>query len=152
MRLLVQRVKRAHVDVDGETVGAIDHGLLLFLGIGQDDTEEDIRWLSHKVCGLRIFSDEEGKMNLSVKDIDGAVLLVSQFTLHASVKKGFRPSFVHAAHPDMAIPLYETFKKALQVQLGSNKIAEGVFGAMMDVHLVNDGPVTIWMDSKSREG
>lgn len=148
MRLLVQRVKHAHVEVNGDTVGAIDQGLLLFLGIGQDDAEEDVLWLSHKVCGLRIFSDEEGKMNLSVKDIDGAVLLVSQFTLHASTKKGFRPSFVHAAHPDKAIPLYEQFKKALQGQLGKSKVAEGVFGAMMDVHLVNDGPVTIWIDSK----
>lgn len=150
MRVLIQRVSEAKVMIEGRTAGEIDQGLLVLLGIEHEDTKEDADWLIKKLIGLRIFNDEEGKMNLSIDDVKGAFLVVSQFTLHASTKKGNRPSYINAARPETAIPLYEYFKKALADQ--SNMIVEsGEFGADMKVHLVNDGPVTIWMDSKNKE-
>jgi len=150
MRVLIQRVSFASVKVDGKILGAIEQGLLLLLGIEQDDTEEDIEWLCQKIPGLRIFNDEEGKMNKSVVDIDGGILLISQFTLHASTKKGKRPSFIRAAKPEQAIPLYKKFKLQLGISSGKD-IASGEFGADMKVELLNDGPVTIWIDSKNKE-
>jgi D-tyrosyl-tRNA(Tyr) deacylase len=152
MRLLIQRVREARVEVQGHTKANISKGLLVFLGIGHDDTEDDLQYAVHKLCGLRIFNDADGKMNLSVSDINGSVMIVSQFTLHASTKKGFRPSFVRAAHPDHAIPLYQQFVHKIKQTIGDERTAEGLFGAMMDVHLINDGPVTIWMDTKDKRG
>lgn len=150
MRVLIQRVSEAKVMIEGRTAGEIDQGLLVLLGIEHEDTKEDADWLIKKLIGLRIFNDEEGKMNLSIDDVKGAFLVVSQFTLHASTKKGNRPSYINAARPETAIPLYEYFKKALADQ--SNMIVEsGEFGADMKVQLINDGPVTIWMDSKNKE-
>lgn len=151
MRVLVQRVREARVETEGRTIGSIGLGLLLFVGIEEADTAEDVMWLCHKLCGLRIFADEGGKMNKSVMDVVGKILVVSQFTLHASTKKGFRPSFVRAAAPEVAIPLYRAFLEEMRSMLGADGVAEGAFGAMMDVHLINDGPVTIWIDSKVRE-
>ncbi|MCH2231549.1 MAG: D-aminoacyl-tRNA deacylase [Crocinitomicaceae bacterium] len=150
MRLLVQRVSEASVKVEGNIKGEINHGLLLFVGIGEDDSKEDIDWLVKKVTGLRIFSDEAGKMNLSVTDINGEYLVISQFTLHASTKKGNRPSYIKAARPEQAIPLYELFIKQLK-SVQSQKVASGIFGADMKVSLINDGPVTIWIDSKNKQ-
>lgn len=147
--MLLQRVAHAQVIVEGNTSGQIQQGLLLLVGIEVADTKEDLDWLCKKVINLRIFSDEAGKMNRSVLDVDGEILLVSQFTLHANVKKGTRPSFVRAAPPDVAIPLYEQMIQQLGQLLGKS-IATGVFGAHMEVHLLNDGPVTIWLDSKER--
>lgn len=149
MRILLQRVAHAQVVVEGEPRGQIQQGLLLLVGIETTDTNEDLDWLCKKVTSLRIFSDEAGKMNHSVLDVDGEILLVSQFTLHANVKKGTRPSFVRAAPPDIAVPLYEQMIEQLEQLLGK-PIATGVFGAHMEVHLLNDGPVTIWLDSKER--
>ncbi|MCC5922679.1 MAG: D-tyrosyl-tRNA(Tyr) deacylase [Crocinitomicaceae bacterium] len=149
MRVLVQRVQLAKVAVGGETVGRISKGLLLFLGIGHDDEEEDLNWLVNKVLNLRVFEDDAGKMNLSVKDIQGEVLLVSQFTLHASTKKGNRPSFIAAAAPEKAKKMYDKFGKSMA--LVGVKVEYGVFGANMQVSLLNDGPVTIWMDTKNKE-
>jgi D-aminoacyl-tRNA deacylase len=149
MRVVIQRVSRASVKIDGAVCGAIGHGMLLLLGIEEADTEEDVQWLCQKLTALRIFSDSEGKMNLCVGDVAGDFLVVSQFTLHASYKKGNRPSFIHAARPEQAIPLYDHFNRELATVSGRT-VATGVFGAMMEVELVNDGPVTIIMDTKNK--
>lgn len=150
MRVVIQRVKNASVRVDEQVVGAIDHGLLLLLGITQEDSTEDIEWLCRKIVQMRIFGDENDLMNKSLLDIDGEVLVISQFTLHASTKKGNRPSFIAAARPEQAIPLYEQFISAIQDYV-PKKVQTGIFGADMKVNLLNDGPVTITMDSKNRE-
>lgn len=150
MRVLLQRVREASVSIGGEQKSRIGKGVLLFLGIEKADAEEDIDWLVRKILSLRIFPDEEEKMNRSLLDVAGEALVVSQFTLHARVKKGTRPSFERAAPPDLAIPLYEKFIEELGKEM-DREIATGEFGAMMDVQIVNDGPVTIWIDSKNRE-
>ena len=150
MRVLIQRVREASVTIDGHISGRIGQGLLILLGIEEADTQEDIDWLCKKITGMRIFSDHEGKMNLSVLDVDGGLLVVSQFTLFASTKKGNRPGFTRSAKPPMAIPLYEAFVTTL-AQTAERIVATGQFGADMQVALVNDGPVTIWVDSKNRE-
>ncbi|MBO9591994.1 MAG: D-tyrosyl-tRNA(Tyr) deacylase [Niabella sp.] len=150
MKIVIQRVSEASVMIDGIIFSAIEKGLLILLGIEDADTEEDIRWLSQKIIQLRIFDDESGVMNRCVKDVNGALLLVSQFTLHASTKKGNRPSYIKASKPDVAIPLYEKMIQQLEQDLGQ-KIQTGVFGADMKVRLVNDGPVTIIIDSKNKE-
>jgi D-tyrosyl-tRNA(Tyr) deacylase len=150
MRAVVQRVSRASVSIRGAVRAAIGPGLLILLGIEPADTGEDIVWLSGKLARLRIFSDAAGLMNCSVVDIGGEALVVSQFTLFASTKKGNRPSFTDAARPDVAIPLYEAFVRQLEADLG-RPVATGEFGADMQVSLVNDGPVTIWFDTKRRE-
>jgi D-tyrosyl-tRNA(Tyr) deacylase len=148
MRALIQRSKNASVTIAGEITGSISHGLVVLLGVEHEDTAEDADWLAAKIAQMRIFSDAEGKMNLGVKDVGGSVLVVSQFTLHASTKKGNRPGFTRAARPEQAIPLYEHFMAALAQEV---PVKKGVFGADMQVALINDGPVTIWMDSKARE-
>ena len=150
MRILVQRTSEASVQIDGGKHGEISRGMLVLLGIESEDTKEDADWLIQKICGLRIFSDEEGKMNLSAQDVNGEFLVISQFTLHASTKKGNRPSYIKAARPEVAIPLYEYFIEELMVK-SESKVATGVFGEDMKVSLINDGPVTIWIDSKKRE-
>lgn len=150
MRVVIQRVKNASVRVDEQVVGAIDHGLLLLLGITQEDSTEDIEWLCRKIVQMRIFGDENDLMNKSLLDIDGEVLVISQFTLHASTKKGNRPSFIAAARPEQAIPLYEQFISVIQDYV-PKKVQTGIFGADMKVNLLNEGPVTITMDSKNRE-
>ncbi|HEY8955982.1 D-aminoacyl-tRNA deacylase [Chitinophaga sp.] len=150
MRVVIQRVSSAAVTVDGAVTGEIQQGLLVLLGIEDIDTEEDIRWLSAKIVNLRIFNDDEGVMNLSVKDVHGDILLVSQFTLHASTKKGNRPSYIRASKPDVAIPLYEKMIVQLEQDMGTT-IQRGIFGADMKVSLLNDGPVTIIIDSHNRE-
>lgn len=150
MRVVIQRVAEASVEVDDQVIGAIQKGLLILLGIEDEDSEEDVQWLCSKITQMRIFSDDEDKMNLDVKQVNGDVLVVSQFTLHASTKKGNRPSFIKAARPDKAIPLYEKFKETLSKEMG-RPCQCGEFGAMMMVKLINDGPVTIVMDSKNRE-
>lgn len=150
MRVLIQRVKEASVTVDGKVISLIDNGLLLFVGITDDDTRDDILWLTKKIANIRLFDDENGVMNLSVMDTDGDILAVSQFTLMASTKKGNRPSYIKAAKPEISVPLYEEF--CSEMELAVNKpIQRGVFGADMKVRLLNDGPVTIFMDSKNRE-
>jgi len=136
--------------IDGNTAGAINTGLLILLGIEEADTEEDIDWLCGKITKLRVFNDDQRVMNLSVTDVNGEVLVVSQFTLHASTRKGNRPSYIRAAKPDIAIPLYESFKIKLAGMLGKS-VQSGEFGAMMQINLINDGPVTIIIDSKMRE-
>jgi D-tyrosyl-tRNA(Tyr) deacylase len=150
MRAVIQRVNSAAVRIDRQVSGSINRGLLVLLGIEDADTKEDIDWLSGKIVNLRIFNDEQGVMNLSLKDINGAVLLVSQFTLHASTRKGNRPSYIRASKPPVAIPLYEKMIDQLEMDLGQ-KIQTGVFGADMQVELVNDGPVTIIIDTKEKE-
>jgi D-tyrosyl-tRNA(Tyr) deacylase len=150
MRIVVQRVSKASVTVHGDKVANISAGLLILLGIENDDTEEDIHWLVKKVSNLRIFNDENDVMNLSLMDLNAAALVVSQFTLHASTKKGSRPSYIKAAKPLVAIPLYQEFVASLEKVLGK-KVATGVFGAEMKVELLNDGPVTIIIDSKIKE-
>lgn len=150
MRTVIQRVNQASVTIDGKIKSSIGSGLLILLGIEEADTQEDIEWLSSKIVNLRIFNDESYVMNLSVKDINGEIILVSQFTLHASTKKGNRPSYIKAAKPDVAVPLYEKMILQLQADLGK-PIQTGEFGADMKVSLLNDGPVTILMDSKNRE-
>ncbi len=150
MRVVLQRVSEASVKADGEMTGAIEKGLVVLLGIEDADEQEDIDWLCRKIINMRIFNDEEGVMNLSVKDIGGSILVVSQFTLHASTKKGNRPSYIKASKPDFAIPMYERFVKQLDVLSGLD-VQTGVFGADMKVQLINDGPVTIVVDSKNRE-
>ena len=150
MRVVIQRVANASVTVESKVVAEIQKGLLVFVGIEEADTQEDLDWLVTKITQLRIFNDENEVMNLSVQDIDGDVLVVSQFTLHAATKKGNRPSYIKAAKPDIAIPMYERFVKALESKLGK-KVPTGIFGADMKVLLLNDGPVTIQIDSKNRE-
>lgn len=150
MRLVVQRVSSASVTVDGQITGQIGPGLLILAGIEGDDTIDDAAWLVQKVTQMRIFGDTEGKMNLCVKNIGGDLLVVSQFTLHASTKKGNRPSFIRAARPEIAIPLYEQFLTLLETEMGK-KVERGIFGADMKVALVNDGPVTICIDSRAKE-
>lgn len=150
MRIIIQRVKKASVTVAEKVLSEIAQGYLILLGIEEEDTQEDIDWLCGKVARLRIFEDENGAMNTSILDVQGDVIVVSQFTLHASTKKGNRPSFIKAARPETAIPLYEAFVIQLEKELGK-KVQTGAFGAMMDVALVNDGPVTIMIDSKVKE-
>jgi len=150
MRAVVQRVQKASVAIDGQLHASIEQGLLILLGIEDADNDEDIAWLSQKITQLRIFNDDAGVMNISVKDINGEVLLVSQFTLHASIKKGNRPSYIRASKPDIAIPLYNKMIQQLEKDLGK-PIQTGVFGADMKVALLNDGPVTIIIDTKNKE-
>jgi len=150
MRVIIQRVKKASVTVEQQVVGKIAAGLLIFLGIEDSDTDEDAQWLSAKIARLRIFDDADGIMNNSVLDIGGELLVISQFTLFASTKKGNRPSYVRASKPDFAIPMYERFITVLESEIGK-KIETGQFGAMMDVKLINDGPVTIVIDTKNKE-
>lgn len=150
MRVVIQRVTEASVRVDGKVTGAINKGLLILVGIEDADTQEDIDWLTKKIVGLRIFDDENGVMNLSVGDVEGGLLAVSQFTLMASTKKGNRPSYIRASKGDFAQPMYEKFCQALEKESGK-KVEKGIFGADMKVSLLNDGPVTIIMDSKNKE-
>lgn len=150
MRTVIQRVKEASVTVEGEIIGEIKNGLLVLVGIEEVDTKQDIEWLSGKIVNLRIFEDEQGVMNKSVKDVDGEILIVSQFTLHASTKKGNRPSYIRAAKPDFAIPMYEKIISQVETDLGK-KVETGSFGADMKVALLNDGPVTIIIDSQNKE-
>ena len=150
MRTVIQRVQRASVSINGSIVSSIGQGLLLLLGIEAADTEEDIQWLCRKILNLRIFDDDEGVMNHSIIDVGGDIIVVSQFTLHASYKKGNRPSWIRAAGHEHAIPMYERFVNVLSEGLGK-PVGTGVFGAEMQVDLVNDGPVTICMDTKNRE-
>jgi D-tyrosyl-tRNA(Tyr) deacylase len=149
MIAVIQRVKQASVTIDNTLRSSISQGLLILLGIAHEDTQEDSEWLTKKIINLRIFSDAEGKMNLSLKDINGDLLVVSQFTLHASTKKGNRPSFIDAARPEKAIPMYEQFIKLSEDELGK-KVFTGEFGADMQVQLLNDGPVTIIIDTKNK--
>ncbi len=150
MRVVIQRVQQAKVSVSGEEKGAIQHGLLVLCAFENADTAEDIFWMAKKIGGLRIFNDQQGVMNISVKDAGGEILVVSQFTLYASTKKGNRPSYIRSAKPDVAIPLYEQFIQVLRNQSGV-RVQTGVFGADMQVSLINDGPVTIIIDSKNKE-
>jgi D-tyrosyl-tRNA(Tyr) deacylase len=150
MRVVIQRTKEASVTVEGVVTGAIQKGLMVLVGIENADSAEDIEWLAGKIVNMRIFDDAHGVMNLSLKEVGGDLLLVSQFTLHARTKKGNRPSYIAAAKPDIAIPLYEAFIKQLQLELGKT-IATGIFGADMKVQLLNDGPVTILVDTKNKE-
>ncbi|MES2678542.1 MAG: D-aminoacyl-tRNA deacylase [Bacteroidota bacterium] len=150
MRLVVQRVSKAKVMIGGDCYSAIGKGFLVLLGIETEDNTEDVAWLSAKLCGMRVFADEAGKMNLDLRQANADVLVVSQFTLHASTKKGNRPSFINAARPETAIPLYEAFIKNMGETLGK-PCATGEFGADMQVELINDGPVTIILDSKNKE-
>ena len=150
MKAVIQRVTNAKVKVDEKIVGEIGVGLLILVGIEDADTQEDIEWLSGKISRLRIFGDKEGIMNRSVKDVGGRVLIISQFTLHASTKKGNRPSYIKASKPDYAVPMYEKFCQRMEKELG-NKVEKGIFGADMKVSLLNDGPVTIVIDTKNKE-
>jgi D-tyrosyl-tRNA(Tyr) deacylase len=147
MKVVLQRVSRASVSVGGQTVGAIGRGYLLLVGIGRDDTEADLVWMADKLRGLRVFEDDSGKMNLSIEEADGAILSVSQFTLYGDCRKGRRPSFTEAAPPDMALAMYERFNEMLRER--GLKVETGRFGAMMEVSLVNDGPVTFILDSRA---
>lgn len=150
MRTVIQRVKYASVTIDGNLKSKIGNGLLVLVGIEDKDTQEDIDWLCKKICALRIFDDENGVMNRSVTDIDGEILVVSQFTLHASTKKGNRPSYIKASKPDFAIPMYEKFCDEMSINLGK-QVQTGTFGADMKVELLNEGPVTILIDSQNKE-
>ncbi|MBU3821350.1 D-tyrosyl-tRNA(Tyr) deacylase [Flavobacteriaceae bacterium XHP0103] len=150
MKVVIQRVSKASVTIEGQKVASIDGGLLVLLGIIDDDTSDDIKWLCNKIVNLRIFGDDDNIMNCSIKDIEGDIIAVSQFTLHALTKKGNRPSYIKAAKPDVAIPLYDAFVKQLTADLGK-PIQTGQFGADMKVELLNDGPVTIIIDSKNKE-
>lgn len=161
---MIQRVTKASVTIDNKLLAAIEQGLLVLLGITHEDTQEDIDWLVNKIIGMRIFSDQDDKMNLSIQDIDGELLIISQFTLYASTKKGNRPSYIDAARPEIAVPLYEAFLNTLsrsfttkkstlsevEVRKRNKEIKSGIFGADMKVQLINDGPVTIIIDSKNR--
>lgn len=149
MRIVIQRVSQASVTIHETIKASIPHGLLILLGIEHEDTPEDVEWLCNKICHLRIFNDEQGIMNLSIEDVQGDILLISQFTLHANTRKGNRPSYIQAARPETAIPLYELFIKRLS-ELRNKPVYSGSFGADMQVALINDGPVTILMDSKVR--
>jgi len=150
MRAVIQRVSEASVVVEDKKVANIQQGILVLLGIEIEDAKEDVLWLANKISALRIFSDSEGKMNNSILDVDGDVIVVSQFTLHAKTKKGNRPSYIKSARPEQAIPLYDQFKKELSIAIGK-QLQSGEFGADMKVSLVNDGPVTIIIDSKNKE-
>ncbi|MCH4553168.1 D-aminoacyl-tRNA deacylase [Aestuariibaculum lutulentum] len=150
MKVVIQRVTKASVTIEGEKVASISNGVLVLLGIVNEDNQEDINWLSNKIVNLRIFEDDNQVMNKSLIDVNGDVIVVSQFTLHAATKKGNRPSYIKAAKPDIAIPLYEAFVKQIETDLGK-KIQTGEFGADMKVELLNDGPVTIIIDSKNKE-
>jgi len=150
MKVVLQRVSQASVTIDNKIVADIQKGLLVLLGIEDADTKEDIDWLVGKITKIRVFDDENHVMNLSIQDIDGDIIVVSQFTLHASTKKGNRPSYIKAAKPEVAVPLYENFVKQMESELGK-KVQTGIFGADMKVLLLNDGPVTIQMDSKNKE-
>ncbi|WP_281634006.1 D-aminoacyl-tRNA deacylase [Flavobacterium luteolum] len=150
MKVVIQRVSQASVTVDSKIVADIQKGLLILVGIEEADTQEDIDWLAGKIIKMRIFGDENDVMNCSVQDVDGDIIVVSQFTLHASTKKGNRPSYIKAAKPDFAIPMYENFVQAIEKEFGK-KVQTGIFGADMKVNLLNDGPVTIVIDSKNRE-
>ena len=150
MRVLIQKVQKASVAVECEVVAQIGEGLLVLVGIEDADNNEDIEWLSKKIVQLRIFLDDDGVMNRSVLDVDGNIIVVSQFTLHAMTKKGNRPSYIKASKPDFAVPMYERFCEKLTADLGK-PVGRGIFGADMKVALVNDGPVTIWIDSKNKE-
>lgn len=150
MRTVIQRVKKASVSAEGKITASIGKGMLLLLGIEETDTRDDVEWLARKVAQLRIFDDINGVMNLSVTDISGDIIVVSQFTLHARTRKGNRPSYLNAAQPDKAIPLYNLFIESLESSLGK-EIGSGVFGAMMDVELINEGPVTIIIDTRAKE-
>lgn len=150
MKVVIQRVSSASVTIDSIIVAEIQKGLLVLVGIEDADTQEDINWLCQKISNLRIFGDENDVMNLSVNDVDGEIIVVSQFTLHASTKKGNRPSYLKASKPEFAIPMYENFVKQLEKELGK-KVQTGIFGADMKVLLLNDGPVTIQIDSKNKE-
>jgi D-tyrosyl-tRNA(Tyr) deacylase len=150
MRAVIQRVSQASVTIDNKIYSQITNGLLVFVGIEDADTKEDIEWLSGKIVSLRVFNDDNGVMNVSVKDINGDILAVSQFTLHASTKKGNRPSYIKASKPEFAIPIYEKFVQQLSNDLGKT-VGTGVFGADMKVELLNDGPVTIVIDTKNKE-
>ncbi|WKL46238.1 D-aminoacyl-tRNA deacylase [Flavobacterium pectinovorum] len=150
MRIVLQRVSQASVTVDGNKTADIQKGLLVLVGIEDSDTQEDIDWLVGKIIKMRIFGDENDVMNCSVQDIDGEIIVVSQFTLHASTKKGNRPSYIKASKPEFAIPMYENFVKSLEKEF-NKKVQTGIFGADMKVSLLNDGPVTILIDSKNRE-
>lgn len=150
MKAVIQRVSSASVTIDNKISAQIEAGLLIFIGIETADSQEDIQWLCSKIANLRIFADENEVMNKSVKDIDGEILVVSQFTLHASTKKGNRPSYIKAAKPEIAVPLYESFLAQMKVDLGKS-ISSGTFGADMKIDLLNDGPVTILMDTKNKE-
>ena len=150
MRAILQRVTNASVSINSQVTAKIGQGILLLIGIEEADSTEDIQWLSNKIVQLRIFNDESGIMNLSVKDISGEILVVSQFTLHAKTKKGNRPSYIKAAKPDIAIPVYEQFIRQLKLDSGLN-VFTGEFGAMMEISLINDGPVTIFIDTKKKE-
>lgn len=149
MKVILQRVSSAKVEISNRLKGSINQGYLVLLGIGEEDNENDINWLINKILNIRLFGDKQGKMNLSIKDIDGDILLISQFTLYASIKKGNRPSFTKSLHPDAAIPLYHQFIETLEKKI-NKKIETGTFGANMQVSLTNDGPVTISIDSKAR--
>jgi D-aminoacyl-tRNA deacylase len=150
MRIVIQRVSEASVKVEGKEISSIKKGLLILVGIEDSDSEEDIEWLAKKVVQLRIFNDENGVMNLSVQDVGGDIIIISQFTLHANTKKGNRPSYIRASKPEIAIPMYEKFILKTEEALGK-KAGTGIFGAMMDVSLVNDGPITIIIDSKQKD-
>jgi D-tyrosyl-tRNA(Tyr) deacylase len=150
VRIVLQRVTEASVKIDNEVKGQIDHGFLILVGIENEDEKSDADWLIQKINGLRVFADQEGKMNLSIQDVKGSILLISQFTLFASTKKGNRPSYIQAARTEIAIPLYAYFTEQLKIQT-QLKVETGVFGADMKVSLINDGPVTISIDSKNRE-
>ncbi|MEK9604563.1 MAG: D-aminoacyl-tRNA deacylase [Flavobacteriaceae bacterium] len=150
MRIVIQRVSHAEVKVEGQVVGTIGKGLLVLLGIEKEDESSDMEWLVNKLINLRIFNDENGLMNLSLEEVEGELMVISQFTLMASTKKGNRPSYIRAANHELAIPMYEQFALKLEEKLGK-KIAKGVFGADMKVSLLNDGPVTVIIDSKNRE-
>lgn len=149
MRVVVQRVASAHVEVEQQVTGSICIGLLVLVGITHEDDQDDIEWLVKKLTGLRIFNDGDGKMNLDIREVNGDFLVVSQFTLHASTRKGNRPSYIEAAHPDKAIRLYDAFIQRL-LSVSGRSVASGIFGADMNVHLINQGPVTIIMDSKQK--
>jgi len=150
MRALIQKVKEASVTIKGETISKINNGLLVFLGIEDADGKEDIEWLTYKITGLRIFNDEKGVMNLSVRDVDGELLVVSQFTLMAQTKKGNRPSYIKASKREVSEPMYNLFCKELEIRAQRN-VERGIFGADMQINLINDGPVTIWIDTKNKE-
>ena len=150
MRVVIQKVTHASVDIEKQTVASINKGLLVLVGIEDNNTDEDIAWLSAKIVNLHVFEDENDVMNLSMKDVDGEVLIVSQFTLHAATKKGNRPSYIRAARPEVAIPIYEAFVRQVEALLGK-QVPTGQFGAMMQINLCNDGPVTILIDTKNQD-